>query len=309
MRSGFITLIGRPNAGKSTLLNAILRQKVSIISHKPQTTRNRILGIYTDDDVQAVMIDTPGVHTAKGRLHRAMVQVAVDALTDADAVCWVLDISKMAQRAENNRPLISKGEQAILRLLGQASPEKLTVALNKIDLIAKPLLLPILAAVQAELPGAELVPISARRKQGVEALLAVWTRQLPEGPALFPEDQVTDVSERFITTELIREKLFRETHQEIPYATAVEIEQWTEEPSEQEGQPARIEIMARILVERDSQKGIVIGKGGSRLKKIGTAVRHELEKMLGARVFLALHVSVSSEWTNNPRMLRELGYE
>lgn len=309
MRSGFITLIGRPNAGKSTLLNAILGQKISIISPKPQTTRNRILGIYTDDDVQAVMIDTPGVHTAKGRLHRAMVQVAVDAITDADVVCWVLDISKMAERIEREQDLIYKGELAILQILKQAKPEKLSVALNKIDLVNKPMLLPIIAAIQEALPEAELVPISARKKQGVDALLKVWTQQLPEGPAMFPDDQVTDVSERFIVAELVREKIFRQTHQEIPYATAVEIEQWTEEPPQKEGQPPRIEIMARILVERDSQKGIVIGKGGSRLKRIGTAVRHELEKMLGAKVFLALHVSVSSEWTNNPRVLRELGYE
>jgi GTP-binding protein Era len=309
MRSGFITLIGRPNAGKSTLLNAILRQKISIISAKPQTTRNRILGIYTDDEVQAVMIDTPGVHTAKGRLNRAMVQVAVDALSDADAVCWVLDVSKMVQRGSDDRPLIFKGEQAILQLLRQASPKHITVALNKIDLVNKPLLLPILAALQAELPQAVLVPVSARRQKGVKELVEVWKSQLPEQPAMYPEDQVTDVSERFIATELIREKLFRMTHQEIPYATAVEIEQWVEEPGAEEGKPMRIEIMARILVERESQKGIVIGKGGSLLKQIGTAVRHELEKMLGAHVFLALHVSVSSEWTSNPRMLRELGYE
>jgi GTP-binding protein Era len=309
MRSGFITLIGRPNAGKSTLLNAILRQKISIISAKPQTTRNRILGIYTDDEVQAVMIDTPGVHTAKGRLNRAMVQVAVDALSDADAVCWVLDVSKMVQRGSDDRPLIFKGEQAILQLLRQASPKHITVALNKIDLVNKPLLLPILAALQAELPQAVLVPVSARRQKGVKELVGVWKSQLPEQPAMYPEDQVTDVSERFIATELIREKLFRMTHQEIPYATAVEIEQWVEEPGAEEGKPMRIEIMARILVERESQKGIVIGKGGSLLKQIGTAVRHELEKMLGAHVFLALHVSVSSEWTSNPRMLRELGYE
>jgi GTP-binding protein Era len=309
MRSGFITLIGRPNAGKSTLLNVILGQKISIISAKPQTTRNRILGIHTTEDMQAVMIDTPGVHTAKGRLHRAMVQVAVDALSDADAVCWVLDASKMAQRADAKRPIIFKGEQAILRLLREANPKKLTVALNKVDLVKKPSLLPLLAAVQEELPDAILVPISARRKKGVDALLDVWKTQLPEAPMMYPEDQVTDVSQRFVVAELVREKLFRETHQEIPYATAVEIEQWTEEPSTQPGKPPRIEIMVRILVERSSQKGIVIGKGGSRLKKIGTAVRHELEKMLEARVFLALHVSVASEWTNNPRLLRELGYE
>lgn len=309
MHAGFITLIGRPNAGKSTLLNAVLGQKISIISAKPQTTRNRILGIYTTEDMQAVMIDTPGIHTAKGRLHRAMVGMAVDALSEGDAVCWVLDVSNMAQRGEDGRPLIFKGEQAILRVLEQAKPKKLSVALNKIDLVQKPALLPILAAIQEQLPQATLVPISARKRRGIDQLLDVWRSHLPEGEPLYPEEQVTDVSMRFVAAELIREKLFRETHQEIPYSTAVEIEQWTEEPPKYPGKPPRIEIMARILVERSSQKGIVIGKGGRRLKKIGMAVRRELESSLEAHINLVLHVSVAGEWTNNPRVLRELGYE
>ncbi|MEL6346847.1 MAG: GTPase Era [Myxococcota bacterium] len=308
MRSGFITLIGRPNAGKSTLLNAILGQKISIISSKPQTTRNRILGIYTDEHMQAVMVDTPGVHSAKGRLNQSMVQVATDALAGVDAVCWVLDVTRPAGRLDKNKPPISPPERGIIDLIKQSGLETVSVALNKVDLIHKPKMLPILVALSEALPGADLVPMSALRKDvGVENLKKVWQTSLPEGPALFPPDQITDVSERFVVSELIREKIFALTHQEIPYAVAVEVEKFEEE--EREGLAPLVTIFARILVERDSQKGILIGKGGGRLKQVGSMARREIAAMLGAKIYLDLHVSVASEWTNNPRMLRELGYE
>lgn len=308
MRAGFITLLGRPNAGKSTLLNAVLGQKISIISSKPQTTRNRILGIYTDEQMQAVMVDTPGVHTARGRLNRAMVQVATDALAGVDAVCWVLDVSRLAERLKKKRPVLAPPEQQIIELIQKSGLTSISVALNKVDLIHKPLLLPLLAEVGAAIPGSELVPVSALRKDdGVRRLKAVWREQLPESPPLFPPDQITDVSERFVVSELIREKIFALTHQEIPFATAVEVEKFEEE--EREGLAPLVTIFARILVERDSQKGIIIGKGGNKLKQVGSLARREIATMLGAKVFLELHVSVASEWTNNPRVLRELGYE
>ena len=267
MRAGFITLIGRPNAGKSTLLNAVLGQKISIISAKPQTTRNRILGIHNGDGVQIILVDTPGVHQAKGRLNRAMVGMATDALQGVDAVCWVLDASGPAHRlASGAAPggVLSKAESRVLSLIQRSGIDKVSVALNKIDLLPRPALLPLLAALSEKLPGAEIVPISALKNSnerfagGVSRLISVWTQQLPESPPLYPDDQVTDVSERFVVAELIREKIFNLTRQEVPYATAVEIEQFVEEP--REGKPPLFRIMARIMVERDSQKGILIGK-------------------------------------------------
>jgi GTP-binding protein Era len=316
MHAGFITLIGRPNAGKSTLLNAVLGQKISIISAKPQTTRNRILGIHNGEGVQIILVDTPGVHEAKGRLNRAMVGMATDALQDVDAVCWVVDASNLSHRlASGAEPdnVLSKSESRVLSLIERSGVEQVSVALNKIDLIPRTALLPLLSALSAKLPDAQIVPISALKNSserfagGVARLIEVWTSQLPESPPLYPEDQVTDVSERFVVSELIREKIFNLTRQEIPYATAVEIEQFVEEP--REGKPPLYRIMARIMVERDSQKGILIGKQGSSLKRIGTLARKDIEPMLGAPVFLQLHVSVAPKWTENPSLLRELGYE
>ena len=307
MRAGFITLIGRPNAGKSTLLNAIMGQKVSIISSKPQTTRNRILGIHNSEDMQAVLVDTPGVHEARGRLNRAMVQVATDALSGVDAVCWVLDTTGPVRRAAKGGPAIGRPEEAILRLIEGSGVDKITVALNKIDAVRRERLLPVLAALGERLPDAEIVPLSALKKDGIDRLLAVWRSQLPEGAPLFPPEQLTEVSERFVVSELIREKVFALTHQEIPYATAVQIELFKEE--QRKGKPPLIHIMARIIVERDSQKGIVIGKGGARLRLIGTQARHDIETLLGAKIFLELHVSVTDGWSESPRMLRELGYK
>lgn len=316
MRAGFITLIGRPNAGKSTLLNAVLGQKISIISAKPQTTRNRILGIHNAEGLQVVLVDTPGVHQAKGRLNRAMVGMATDALQGVDAVCWVLDASRPAHRmASGAAPsnALSKAESRVLSLITRSGVEKVSVALNKIDLLPRSALLPLISALSAKIPGAEIVPISALKNGnekyagGVDRLVSVWKEQLPESPALYPDDQVTDVSERFVVSELIREKIFNLTRQEVPYATAVEIEQFVEEP--REGKPSLFRIMARIMVERDSQKGILIGKQGRSLKRIGTLARKDIEPLLGAPVFLQLHVSVAPKWTENPSLLRELGYE
>lgn len=306
-RAGFVAPVGRPNAGKSTLLNQVLGQKLSIVSAKPQTTRNRVVGIYTAPGLQAVLVDTPGIHVAKSRLNKAMVQAAVTSLADVDALCWVVDVVPLAAAAQKGQPILGKGELALAQMIEQAEPAFVTVALNKVDLISKPLLLPIMEAVHALLPQAELVPVSAMKGEGVDRLVELWRQQLPEGPAPYPADQVTDAPERFIVAELIREKIFHLTQQEVPYSTAVEIELFDEE--ERESDRPRVHIMARIVVERDSQKGIIIGKGGAMLKQVGTLARKEIERLLGASVFLELHVAVNPKWTSSGRALRELGYE
>lgn len=306
-RAGFVALVGRPNAGKSTLLNQVLGQKLSIVSAKPQTTRNRLVGIYTEPGLQAVLVDTPGIHVAKSRLNKAMVQAAVSSLGEVDAVCWVVDVVPLAAAAQKGQEILGKGEQALVQMIEQADPAFVTVALNKVDLVSKPLLLPIMEAVHALLPQAELVPVSAMKGEGVPRLVELWREQLPEGPPPYPADQVTDAPERFIVAELIREKIFHLTQQEVPYSTAVEIELFDEE--ERESDRPRVHIMARVVVERDSQKGIIIGKGGAMLKQVGTLARKEIERLLGASVFLELHVAVNPKWTSSGRALREFGYE
>jgi len=304
--AGAIALVGRPNAGKSTLLNQVIGEKVSITAAKPQTTRNRVVGILTRADAQVVLVDTPGIHAARSRMNRAMVRTAKASLSDVDGICWVVDGIKAVERIERNRPIIDRASEHITGLFAE-SGTPIYVALNKVDQTPKPKLLPLMAAIAQHLPGAEIVPISALTGDGVDALVDLWAAGLPEGPALFPEDQIMDGSERFLVSELIREKLFRLTEQEIPYSTAVEIETFDE--SQREDEKPRVEIFARILVERDSQKGIVIGKGGALLKRVGSMARKDIQRLLGAHVYLELHVSVKSKWTNNPRLLHELGLE
>ena len=306
-RFGSVALIGRPNAGKSTLLNRILGQKIAITSNKPQTTRNRIVGIFTDSSMQAILVDTPGIHLAKSRINRSMVQVARNAVEDVDSICVVVD----AQRARERWPVegegISPALEHIAEVVDEADSKAVVVVLNKVDKLAKTELLPLMQGLHRRIPQAEIIPLSALKGTGVDSLVALWRRTLPEGPAMFPEDQIMDGSERFLVAELIREKIFRSTHQEVPYGTAVEIEQFTEEERE-DGKPF-VEIYARVLVERKSQKGIIIGKRGSMLKHIGTAARKEIGALLGARVRLHLHVSVAENWTDSARMLHQFGIE
>jgi len=306
-RAGFVALVGRPNAGKSTLLNKVLGQKLSIVSSKPQTTRNRVVGIHTAPGFQVVLVDTPGIHAARSRLNKAMVQTAVSALAEVDVACWVIDVVPAVRAVGKGGSALSRGEQELARMIAQAQVPTVIIALNKVDLVRKPLVLPIIQAVHEILPDARIVPISALKGEGVDTLVEQWRDALPEGPAAFPADQVTDAPERFIVAELIREKLFHLTQQEIPYATAVEIELFDEQ--EREADRPRVHIMAQIFVERDSQKGIVIGKGGAMLKQVGTLARRDIERLLGASVFLELHVSVRPRWTDSGRALRELGYE
>jgi len=308
-RSGTVALIGRPNAGKSTLLNQVLGQKLSIVSNKPQTTRNRVVGIHTRPGLQAVLVDTPGIHEAKGRLNRSMVRVATSALTDVDSVCWVIDAERAVQAAKAGKSVVHAGIEAIGSLVtDHVEPAVTVLALNKIDLVERLWLLPVIDALSQRFVGTHLVPVSARKGDGIDRIDALWGEILPEGPAIYPEDQLTDASERFVVAELIREKVFRLTNQEIPYATAVEVEQFAED-EESAGPRGRVLIHARIFVARDSQKGIIIGKGGQMLTQIGTAARKDIERLLGARVHLELHVAVQSNWPENPRVLRELGIE
>jgi GTP-binding protein Era len=300
-RCGTVALIGLPNAGKSTLLNGLLGQKLSIVSNKPQTTRNRVVGVVTRAPVQAVLLDTPGIHDARTRLNEAMVEIAREALQEADTACWVVDAKRLSERVEQRRDTWHIGMQSIAALV----PQNVTVALNKVDIVHKPLLLPIIALFQEKLPFATCVPVSAESGDGLDRLFDAWAPKLPPGPFLFDADAVTDQPERFFVAELIREKVFRHTHEELPYAAAVEIEKYTE-PGPDAPSGAQVEIFARIIVERPGQKAIVVGRGGEMIKKIGTEARKDINALLGARVHLELHVSVEPDWTRDPRRIAQL---
>lgn len=308
-RAGTVALVGRPNAGKSTLLNALLGQKLSIVSHRPQTTRNRIVGVLSEPDWQAVLVDTPGLHRPTDRINKAMVGAAQDSLVGVDATVWVVDARRVFERVRDGRPAFHKGHAAIQRLIEDRRSGTVVIALNKVDQVPRPQLLPILAAFSERVPGVALVPISALKADGLDRLKEVVLAALPEGPPLYPEDQLTDQTERFLVAELVREKVFHLTRNEVPYGTAVVVEEFTEHEAKEGHDRGFVHIFARINVERDSQRGILIGKGGQMLKRIGTEARRDVEALLGTRVHLELHVSVSRDWTRNPRVLRALGLE
>ena len=289
--AGFVAIVGRPNVGKSTLLNALVGTKVAIVSPKPQTTRNRVVGIRTLPDAQAVFVDTPGIHDARSQLNRRMVDVARQALADADVVLLVLDAHAG----------IGGGDRELIGALAPlATP--VVVALNKIDRVAKPSLLPVLAKLGEQLPGRDVIPISARSGDGVPVVLKTVTALLPEGPRLYPEDDFTAETERFLVQEMIREQVFLGTADEVPYGTAVLVEEWTEKPDQN-----LLVVHATILVERENHKGMVIGSGGQRLKEIGQRAREALERLFGNRVYLELFVRVEPGWSRDPRRLAELG--
>jgi GTP-binding protein Era len=289
VKSGFVALIGPPNVGKSTLLNALLGQKISIVSPKPQTTRNKILGIVNGDDYQIVIIDTPGIHTARSPLNQGMVKMAVSSLADVDVIIFMIDISF---------PLPSKIIAATDHLQNAGKPVILLV--NKADLAAREKLLPILEAYRNVFPFHAMIPISALQQDGTDILLAELLQLLPTGPRLYPEDIPTDSTERFIAAEIIREKIFLLTTQEIPYSCAVVVDSFQEEEK-------RITIHATIFVERKSQKGIIIGKQGSMLKQIGQSARLELKDLLGINIVLKLWVKIRKDWSTDEFFLRELG--
>ena len=291
-RSGFVAIIGRPNVGKSTLLNRILGEKIVITSDKPQTTRNRIHGIHTLPDAQIVFMDTPGIHQARSSLNKYMVDTALSSLKGADAVLFLVEATSPA----GNR------ESLILQnLTGVEVPVFLVI--NKIDLVPKESLLPLIDSYSKLHPFHEVIPLSAATGDGVEQLVKAVRETLPEGPRYFPDDILSDVPERFIVAEIIREKVFRLTRDEIPYSVAVVIDSFKER---EDG--SLISISATINVERDSQKGIIIGRKGEMLKRIGSQARQDIERLVAAKVFLELFVRVSRQWTENSRLLKEFGY-
>jgi len=308
-RAGFVALAGRPNAGKSTLLNHVLGAHLAITSDKPQTTRNRIVGIHNTDDMQAVLIDTPGLHKARSRLNRALVDVATAALTEADVTCWVVDAVPLARNAQNkpDRSPLTRAHTIVGGILRDNSRGPVIIALNKVDRCHRGWLLPVIGAFSQQFPDMTVVPVSAKKGTGVDGLVDVWRTHLAEGPPLYPPDQWTEASERFLVAELVREQLFRLTKQEVPYATAVEVEKFDEGPPQADGSRGRVEIYCRIWVERGGQKGIIIGKGGAMLREIGQNARHNIADLLDARVHLELHVSVKQGWSESPHMLHELG--
>lgn len=291
-KSGFVGIIGRPNVGKSTLLNTLLGEKVAITTPKPQTTRNRILGIMNIDGGQIVFLDTPGIHRAKTPLNVQMVKSAMGTFGEADVLLLLLE-ADMGLHDDDTFVLDS--------LKGIRTPVILVI--NKIDLVKKEALLPLIDTLKDLYAFEEIVPVSALKGFGVDRLTAILRRLLPEGPKLFPDDMITDRTERFIASEIIREKILLLTRQEIPYATAVVVEAFKEEEERN-----FIRIQASIIVEKDSQKGIVIGKKGAMLKDIGRQARKDLERFFNAHIYLELFVKVRKDWTRDERLLKELGY-
>lgn len=289
--SGFVSIIGRPNVGKSTLLNHIIGEKIVITSDKPQTTRNRIQGIHNIPEGQIVFIDTPGIHEGRSRLNRSMVDVARSAISGVDLLLLVVDAT-------------GKADEAFVADILKKVTTPVVLVLNKIDLISeKNKILEKISAWSALFPFKEIVPISAGSGDGVGHLVSVITGYLPEGPAMFPDDILTDMPEKFIVAEMIREKVFRLTRDEIPYSTAVVVESFIEREN------GVIAISAAIMLERETQKGIIIGKRGEMLKRIGSQARQDIERLLDTRVFLELFVKVVENWSERPSQLRELGYE
>lgn len=292
-RSGFVALVGRPNVGKSTLLNQVLGQKIAITANKPQTTRNRILGIHTTGKEQILFLDTPGIHKAKGRLNRYMVDQAVASITAVDVVLFLTEATSLP----------GAGDEHILGLLEKAGVPVILV-LNKIDMVPRESLLGLIEAFAGKYDFHAIVPISAMNGDGVDALLGQLPGLLPKGPHYYPEDMVTDQPERFIVAELVREQILRQTRQEIPYGTAVVVEEFREEPDRD-----LVVIKCAIYVEREGHKGIVLGKQGAQIRSIGKAARHSIEALLGSKVYLELFVKVQKNWTGSDRMMREFGYE
>ena len=290
-QSGFIALIGRPNAGKSTLLNCLAGQKIAITSDKPQTTRNKILGVLTGENWQMIFLDTPGIHKAKDKLGEHMVSTALNTLNEADVIYYLIDAAVP----------FGGGEAFIMEKLKKVSTPKFLL-LNKIDLLEKMRILPLIDFYKDKGEWEGIVPISALKGENFEALLAATRRILPAGPFYYPDDVVTDQPERILIAELIREKALQLTREEIPHTLAVTVDQMEVRSY------ALLEISATIYVERDSQKGIVIGKKGEMLKEIGSRARLEMERLLGNKVYLELWVKVKTGWRNRDNNLRELGY-
>jgi GTP-binding protein Era len=288
-RSGFVTVVGVPNVGKSTLVNALVGQKVAIVSDKPQTTRNRILAVMNRPDGQLVLFDTPGIHKPEHRMNERMVKTALSSLGSVDLVLWIVDA----------RLGYGPGERRVLEALKAAS-RPVILGINKIDTVDKPKILPRIEEYRHLMDFAEVVPLSAKTGENVELLAGLLLSHLPEGEKLYPDEFLTDLPERFFVAEMIREQVLIQTREEVPYSTAVLIESFEESPE-------IVKIGAVILAEKENHKGILIGRGGSRLKAIGQAARKEIEAFLSSRVFLGLTVKVREGWREDPRTLDTIG--
>ena len=288
-RAGFVAVVGRPNVGKSTLVNRLVGQKVSIVSDKPQTTRNRILAVVNRPDGQLLLFDTPGLHKPLHRMNERMVEAALQSLDRVDAALWLVDV------AEGYGP----GDRYVSDVL-RKSGKPVVLGINKIDAVAKPRILPVIENYRGLLDFAEIVPLSALSGENVELLATRLVALLPEGAALYPEEFLSDQPERFFVAEMVRERVFRFTRDELPYTTGVVIDSFVE------GEPV-VRIEATILVERDGHKGILIGKRGEMLKRIGTSARHDIEAFLGTKVFLGLFVKVRAGWREDPHVLEQMG--
>jgi len=292
-RSGYVAIIGRPNVGKSTLLNSLLGEKISIVTPRPQTTRKRIIGIRTTADSQIIFIDTPGIHKPHHTLGEYMVREAKEALKEVDLVFLMV---------EPRQPGIA--DRFIIDLLRETAKSRpVMLLINKVDMVKKAELLPVIDEYQKLFPFEEIFPLSALNPDDVNLLLGGIAERLPVGPKYYPDDALTDQYERFVVAEIIREKAMTATEEEVPHSVAVEIVQWTE----REG--GMLFLDANIYVEREGQKGIIIGKGGTKLKEIGSAARADIEKFLGRKIFMKLWVKVKEDWRSDKRVLRELGLQ
>ncbi len=320
-RSGFAALIGRPNVGKSTLLNKLVGEKLAIVSPKPQTTRSRILGVVTREQGQVAFLDTPGIHAAKGPLNKRMVELALQAAKDADVVLFLIEA---AGKREDQVVEVGEGNRMVLTELARIRKPTVLVV-NKIDNVMKPLLLPLIDAYRKEFPFTEVVPVSALKGDNLDLLFDTVIALMPEAEAMYPADVLTDQAEKALVAEYIREQLLRHTRDEVPYSVAVVINDFDESERDEKrpvkkqkggkgttatrgGLTGLVRIDASIFVERESQKAIVIGKGGSMLKQIGTDARKTIERLLNTHVFLGLQVKVSEEWSQNPAGLAKMGY-
>ena len=290
-RAGYAAIVGRPNVGKSTLLNALVGAKVAIVTPKPQTTRNRIIGIRTLADAQVIFLDTPGIHEARSLINRRMVETARKTFVEASVLLFLVDAAAG----------VAAGDRALAATLAPL-PAPTIVVLNKVDRVARPELLPLMATLGQLLPGREIIPASALTGENVDTVLGRVVGALPEGERHYEAEEYTTATERFLVQELVREQLFRQTEEEVPYGAAVLVEEFTERPEQDV-----LFVRATILVDRPSHKPIVIGTGGQRLREIGRRARLEVEALCGKRVFLELFVKVEPGWAKNPRRLGELG--
>ncbi|RED64242.1 MULTISPECIES: GTPase Era [Cohnella] len=291
-KSGFVAIVGRPNVGKSTLMNQAIGQKIAIMSDKPQTTRNKIHGVYTTDDTQIVFLDTPGIHKPNSKLGNYMVKAAEGALNEVDAILFLTDVTEP----------IGGGDRYIMEQLKKVTDTPVFLVLNKIDKIHPEAMLPVIEKFRKQMDFTEIVPVSALQGNNVNALLEQVSKYLKEGPMYYPADQITDHPEQFVCAELIREKLLQLTREEIPHSIAVEIESMSVADN------GLVNIGAVIYVERDSQKGIIIGKNGGLLKEVGKLARLDMERLLGSKIFLELWVKVNKDWRNRESILKTLGY-